>query len=471
VSAPDLRQLERALDLLLGKRKPSGSSARAQLTRARKIHAAWLHGPDVAGIGIGHRSTDGVELAEPVLRVHVRDKRPAAEVTGMLVPPAIRLPGVAGVIPIDVVDGSTIKLQSACCGDAIACSGNIGWGTIACLVKKKEFGDKVLALSSAHVLPAPLHTDVDWLGYPGTAGNTRQRLGRMVLRHAPIESSDAEPWPNLFEIALVEAVLPIEVDPGRLAPAVGFRMTDLAMNEEVVLWGAASGKVRGRVIETRHHNHVVADNRIYGFANLLLHSAPTQAGDSGAAVMDAQNRIAGLHLGVNKLGQAVMTPIAPIIRRFGLDLVMKARNFELAACPVMLDERGKAIDVLARTLWGEARSESTTGREAVANVVINRVRSQVSWWGTTIESVCRAPKQFSCWNAGDPNRPKLEKVDCGDKVFAECLQIARRAANGSLPDITHGSKHYHTRNIRPSWLTAQKPVLELGNHLFYNDIP
>ena len=56
------------------------------------------------------------------------------------------------------------------------------------------------------------------------------------------------------------------------------------------------------------------------------------------------------------------------------------------------------IDTLARTLFGEARGELYGGRVAVANVIINRAASQVTWWGNTVEEVCRKPKQFSCWD-------------------------------------------------------------------------
>ena len=62
----------------------------------------------------------------------------------------------------------------------------------------------------------------------------------------------------------------------------------------------------------------------------------------------------------------------------------------------------KETDILARTIYGEARGESISGMEAVASVVLNRVafanRRGRFWWGNSIAEVCRAPKQFSCWN-------------------------------------------------------------------------
>jgi spore germination cell wall hydrolase CwlJ-like protein len=131
--------------------------------------------------------------------------------------------------------------------------------------------------------------------------------------------------------------------------------------------------------------------------------------------------------------------------------------------------RGSAVDVLARTLWGEARGEPVRGIEAVAAVVANRVRKG-GWWGRDVISVCRKPSQFSCWNPADPNRAKLERVDESDRVFRICVRIARRAIAGSVVDPTAGATHYHVRGCVPAWAHGREPSAEIGNHLFYNDV-
>ncbi|TAN54915.1 MAG: cell wall hydrolase, partial [Rhodospirillales bacterium] len=101
-------------------------------------------------------------------------------------------------------------------------------------------------------------------------------------------------------------------------------------------------------------------------------------------------------------------------------------------------------DVLARTIWGEARGESKAGREAVAAVVMNRVgvagrHGGRFWWGNDVVSVCLKPWQFSCWNANDPNRAKLQAVDENNRVFAQCRRIADAALTGELDDPTDGA--------------------------------
>lgn len=136
---------------------------------------------------------------------------------------------------------------------------------------------------------------------------------------------------------------------------------------------------------------------------------------------------------------------------------------------------GSAVDILARTLWGEARGEPVRGIEAVAAIIVNRVRHAQArggryWWGTSIEQVCQKPWQFSCWNEGDPNRAKLLAVTERDRSFRICLRVARRAVAGVLDDPTRGATHYHTRAVLPPWARSRSPSAEIGNHLFYNDV-
>lgn len=134
----------------------------------------------------------------------------------------------------------------------------------------------------------------------------------------------------------------------------------------------------------------------------------------------------------------------------------------------------QAVDTLARTLYGEARGELVRGKEAVAAVVMNRVRRAQErggwWWGTGVVEVCRKPWQFSCWNENDPNRAKIEDAAESDREFASCVRIARRAVMAALEDPTQGATHYHAKGATPPWTTGRTPSAAIGNHLFYNDV-
>ena len=73
------------------------------------------------------------------------------------------------------------------------------------------------------------------------------------------------------------------------------------------------------------------------------------------------------------------------------------------------------IDILARTIWGEARGEGSIGMQAVAATILNRVRIAEEkgsyWWGRSIVDICQKPQQFSAWNKDDPNCQKLRSID------------------------------------------------------------
>jgi len=137
------------------------------------------------------------------------------------------------------------------------------------------------------------------------------------------------------------------------------------------------------------------------------------------------------------------------------------------------------LDTLARTLWGEARSERRAGMEAVAWVVMNRF-ARPCWWSRnrgdgieddTIEAVCRDPWQFSCWNPKDPNLPKLLGVDQQDRHFRLALEVAAQAMSGQLPPPPQpGACHYKVSS-RPwpkDWGPERPtPDYVVGHHSFY----
>lgn len=137
------------------------------------------------------------------------------------------------------------------------------------------------------------------------------------------------------------------------------------------------------------------------------------------------------------------------------------------------------VDVLARTLYGEARGEGVAGMEAVACVIRNRVNIDIGddfrpdWWGEGYAGVCQRPWQFSCWNQNDPNREKLLALDDNSAGFRTCIDIAYRCVRGMFPDVTRGSDHYCTRAFRTSqrgtshWAAVATIRAHIGNHVFF----
>jgi spore germination cell wall hydrolase CwlJ-like protein len=132
----------------------------------------------------------------------------------------------------------------------------------------------------------------------------------------------------------------------------------------------------------------------------------------------------------------------------------------------------REIEVLALTLRGEAGERPPRAIEAVAALIMNRVRAAAApegprHRGQGIEGVCRAPFQFACWNRNHPRHAALRAVPPGDAVLAMCRRIARRAAQGLLPDPTGGATHVHAADTLPLWAIARVPVAEIGGLVFY----
>lgn len=138
------------------------------------------------------------------------------------------------------------------------------------------------------------------------------------------------------------------------------------------------------------------------------------------------------------------------------------------------------LDALARTIYGEARGESWQGKLGVGWVVRNRAtaatrlppgRVHPLFGDGTLRSACQREWQFSCWNRNDPNRAHLLAVGAEVPVFRECLAAAATVALGLVGDLTCGATHYHTHAVSPPWSVGLKPVVTIGRHRFFRDVP
>jgi hypothetical protein len=129
------------------------------------------------------------------------------------------------------------------------------------------------------------------------------------------------------------------------------------------------------------------------------------------------------------------------------------------------------LDVLARTLWGEARDNSEEMQEAVVNVVMNRLaiskERQRYWWGNDIISICQKPYQFECWNRALPLYRKISNVNLDDSRFLGCIEIALEGIDEVLFDNTKKATHYHHESISPYWSKGETPTVTIEGCLFY----
>lgn len=133
--------------------------------------------------------------------------------------------------------------------------------------------------------------------------------------------------------------------------------------------------------------------------------------------------------------------------------------------------------LLAITIYGEARGESREGQIAVGSVILERVDHR-GWDGDTIKEVCLMPWQFSCFLPSDPNAGDLAVIARNfaaryekSSVFRTCFAIADLLIDGKLartPEIAaHHVCQYCTTAVSPDWKKKMKLVAAVGRHEFY----
>lgn len=133
------------------------------------------------------------------------------------------------------------------------------------------------------------------------------------------------------------------------------------------------------------------------------------------------------------------------------------------------------VEILGRTIYGEARGETWLGKVAVAWSMRNRVDLDLhgdgkpDWWGEGYEAVCLKPFQYSCWLATDPNREKLLRVTDADPFFRECLAAGAAVMAGVASDPAPGCTHYKVVTLPwpKDWGAEREPIRIIGHHAFY----
>lgn len=116
-------------------------------------------------------------------------------------------------------------------------------------------------------------------------------------------------------------------------------------------------------------------------------------------------------------------------------------------------------DVL-KTIAMESANQSDEGMYLVASVIVNR--ASVS--GKTLLAICKAPKQFSCWNS-----PKWAREWCTSHFDQKARKRAKKAIEMAIIAPFPEINHYHTKAVRPYWANKLVRVKVEGQHVFYRE--
>jgi spore germination cell wall hydrolase CwlJ-like protein len=120
---------------------------------------------------------------------------------------------------------------------------------------------------------------------------------------------------------------------------------------------------------------------------------------------------------------------------------------------------------LAQAVYFESRAESIRGQQAVAAVVLNRVRSD-----RFPDDICAVVRQgngkrhqcqFSWFCDGRSDKPR------DMSAWATALEVADAALNGAIDDPTHGALFFHATHVKPRWRKKLTQTAAIDNHVFY----
>ena len=144
---------------------------------------------------------------------------------------------------------------------------------------------------------------------------------------------------------------------------------------------------------------------------------------------------------------------------------------------IVLENRAKQVECLAKNIYFEARNEPFAGQFAVALVTLNRVYDD-----TFPNTVCEVVYQGIHTKRGFPKRNRCQFSwycdGASDEVrnlvaFNTTQKIANLAmiSYGSMKsqglDYTEGAIYYHTHEIKPRWSNSYPKVGRIGDHIFY----
>ncbi|MBD0866177.1 MAG: cell wall hydrolase [Rhodobacteraceae bacterium] len=120
---------------------------------------------------------------------------------------------------------------------------------------------------------------------------------------------------------------------------------------------------------------------------------------------------------------------------------------------------------LAEALYFEARSETVKGQFAVAEVIMNRVKSTRfpdNLCGVINEGTGKLYQCQFTYTCDGQKEFITEK-----KAFERVAKIARAVIDGGIGSLTDGATHYHTTAVRPSWARVYTYKASIGMHRFY----
>lgn len=152
-------------------------------------------------------------------------------------------------------------------------------------------------------------------------------------------------------------------------------------------------------------------------------------------------------------------------RAMMLQAVLRGPSATVEQAPAEPQVDPRQHNCLSQAIYYEARGETQQGQVAVAEVVMNRVRSGaypssicgVVYQGSHLSTGC----QFTFTCDGSLNhRPR-------GRAWERAQRIASAVMLGYTRPVTNHATHYHTTAVNPVWNSGLVPTTQIGVHQFY----
>jgi hypothetical protein len=181
--------------------------------------------------------------------------------------------------------------------------------------------------------------------------------------------------------------------------------------------------------------------RPLGWSNLDLRQAP----DLGIPLEQGDDAVA-----LNNLRPFAGLPIRPM------------RPFVLKAGA---DDSARALHCMTQAIYYEAAREPVRGQQAVAQVVLNRVRHPayphsicgVVYQGSARPTGCQFT--FTCDGA--------LRWQPQAALWRQAQEVAKRALGGFVDKDVGSATHYHAAYVVPYWAPTLVKMTQVGQHIFY----
>lgn len=146
---------------------------------------------------------------------------------------------------------------------------------------------------------------------------------------------------------------------------------------------------------------------------------------------------------------------------FAFVTLRAAAPFVISGTP---ENKQLAQRCLTQAVYYEAGYEPLAGRRAVAQVVLNRVRSSAfpnSVCGVIYQGAGTSTCQFTFVCTADLDRPPATAA------WHEAELVARAALSGYVEQSVGEATHYHANYVAPRWAPTLAKVAAIGMHIFY----